>query len=79
MNIIHIIQRLLHITILECEEKGNGLSRKYLEILIEEIADHIESFAIKNFISNCDLPLKDVCGSLVPGITINSQQYIQSL
>ena len=56
-----------HITWLDCEKelRGSVLTKKFVEILKGEIADHIDGYSIEDFPSNCDSPVKNICGSLV--------------
>ena len=41
------------------------MTKKFVELLIDEIEDHIEGYSIKDLPSNCERPVKNICGSLV--------------
>ena len=55
------------VTSLDCEREliGSALTKKFVEILTDEIDDYIEGYSIKDFPSNCESPVKNICGSLV--------------
>ena len=61
------ILRGFYMISLDCEKelRGSALSKKFVEILKDEIDDHINGYSIEDFPSNCDSPVKNICGSLV--------------